>query len=97
MDEATANIDLVTEEKIQKLINLQFKDFTVITIAHRLQTIINSDRILVLGDGKNMEYGSPQELLKDNESEFTKLVNELKHSEWLNKNIIKCNDKFKLF
>ena len=74
MDEATANIDLVTEEKIQKLINEQFKDFTVITIAHRLQTIINSDKILVLGEGKNMEYGSPQELLKDNESEFTKLV-----------------------
>ena len=74
MDEATANIDLVTEEKIQKLINEQFKDFTVITIAHRLQTIINSDKILVLGEGKNIEYGSPQELLKDNESEFTKLV-----------------------
>ena len=36
MDEATANIDLVTEEKIQKLINEQFKNFTVITIAHRL-------------------------------------------------------------
>jgi ABC-type multidrug transport system fused ATPase/permease subunit len=50
----------------------------VITIAHRIQTIINSDKILVLGDGKNMEYGSPQELLKDSESEFTKLVNELK-------------------
>ena len=74
MDEATANIDLVTEEKIQKLINEQFKDFTVITIAHRLQTIINSDKILVLGEGKNIEYGSPQELLIDNESEFTKLV-----------------------
>jgi ABC-type multidrug transport system fused ATPase/permease subunit len=51
LDEATANIDLVTEEKIQKLVNEQFKDFTVITIAHRLQTIINSDKVLVLGDG----------------------------------------------
>ena len=60
------------------MINEQFKDFTVITIAHRIQTIINSDKILVLGDGKNLEYGGPQELLKDSESEFTKLVNELK-------------------
>ena len=51
LDEATANIDIVTEEKIQKLITLEFKDATVITIAHRLNTIINSDKVLVLSFG----------------------------------------------
>ena len=51
LDEATANIDIVTEEKIQKLITLEFKDATVITSAHRLNTIINSDKVLVLSFG----------------------------------------------
>ena len=46
--EATANIDLVSEEKIQNLIHMEFKEATVITIAHRLNTIMNSDRVLVL-------------------------------------------------
>ena len=48
LDEATANIDVVTECKIQELISSEFKYSTVLTIAHRLNTIINSDRILVL-------------------------------------------------
>ena len=51
LDEATANIDLVTEQKIQKVISTEFKECTVITIAHRLQTIIDNDRVMVLGDG----------------------------------------------
>ncbi len=51
LDEATANIDVVLEQRIQGLINSEFKDATVITIAHRLNTIINSDRVLVLSFG----------------------------------------------
>ena len=51
LDEATANIDIVTEQKIQELIKIEFKDATVITIAHRLNTIINSDKVLVLSYG----------------------------------------------
>lgn len=51
LDEATANIDMVTEEKIQNLITTQFQNSTMITIAHRLNTIINSDRVLVLNYG----------------------------------------------
>ena len=51
LDEATANIDIVTEQKIQNLIENEFKSSTVITIAHRLNTIIKSDKVLVLGSG----------------------------------------------
>ena len=51
LDEATANIDVVTEKKIQNLITSEFKYSTVLTIAHRLNTIINSDRVLVLDAG----------------------------------------------
>lgn len=51
LDEATANIDVVTEQKIQELIQTQFKDSTMITIAHRLNTIIQSDKVMVLSFG----------------------------------------------
>ena len=51
LDEATANIDIVTEQKIQQLIELEFAESTVITIAHRLNTIIKSDKVLVLQQG----------------------------------------------
>jgi ABC-type multidrug transport system fused ATPase/permease subunit len=80
MDEATANIDLITEQKIQELIADQFSDCTVLTIAHRLQTIVESDNILVLEDGQAVEYDTPANLLKDESSHFTKLVEEMKNS-----------------
>lgn len=51
LDEATANIDIVTEQKIQSLIEQEFASSTVITIAHRLNTIIKSDMVLVLSMG----------------------------------------------
>lgn len=51
LDEATANIDVVTEQKIQTLIHEEFRTSTVITIAHRLNTIIKSDYVLVLSKG----------------------------------------------
>ena len=78
LDEATANIDLITEQKIQSLISQEFKDCTVITIAHRLQTIIESDKVLVLGDGQVIEFEPPQLLLENYNSEFSKLVREMK-------------------
>ena len=81
LDEATSNIDIITEKKIQSMIEKNFADCTMITIAHRLQTIIKSDRILVLGDGKRIEYDKPDELLKNSDSHFTKLVNELQEEE----------------
>ena len=55
-DEATANVDVVTEQKLLKLVKEEFKGATVLTIAHRLNTIINSDMIAVLGAGKLLEF-----------------------------------------
>lgn len=67
MDEATASIDNSTDAEIQKMIRENFSDATVLTIAHRLNTILDSDRILVLDDGNIVEFDSPDNLLsKDN-------------------------------
>lgn len=77
LDEATANIDVVTEEKIQHLIANEFKESTMITIAHRLNTIIGSDRVLVLSFGEVQEYDTPQNLMMNKDSEFSKLLKDL--------------------
>jgi len=80
-DEATANIDVVSEQKIMELIKQEFKDATVLTIAHRLNTIINSDRIAVMHYGRLKEYGKPDDLLATDGSIFQGLVNELQAKE----------------
>ena len=77
-DEATANIDVMTEHKIMELIAKDFANATVITIAHRMNTIINSDKIAVMSFGKLKEYGSPKELLANPKSDFTKMLAEQK-------------------
>ena len=74
LDEATANVDLITEQKIQKFMAAEFKEQTMLVIAHRLQTIIESDKVMVLGDGKVMEFDTPDQLLENEKSHFTKLV-----------------------
>lgn len=73
MDEATASIDMKTEDLIQKSINEVLKNSTVITIAHRIKTIINYDRILVLNYGEILEYDSPENLIKNKSSLFYEL------------------------
>ena len=78
LDEATANIDMVTEQKIQALITTQFKDSTMLTIAHRINTIIQSDRVLVLSFGQIVEFDKPANLMKNADSEFSLLIQELK-------------------
>ena len=77
LDEATANIDMNTEQKIQALIESQFKESTMVTIAHRLNTIIQSDRVLVLSFGQIKEFDSPQNLMRNPESEFSQLLKDL--------------------
>ncbi|KAJ2007628.1 hypothetical protein H4R26_000648 [Coemansia thaxteri] len=64
LDEATADIDSESDLKMQQLIRREFRESTVITIAHRLETIMNSDRIVVMDRGEIVEVGQPQELLK---------------------------------
>ena len=73
MDEATANIDMKTEEKIQKALQYVLNDSTVITVAHRIKTIIDYDKILVLDNGKIIEFDTPQNLLKQEKSLFYEL------------------------
>jgi ABC-type multidrug transport system fused ATPase/permease subunit len=73
MDEATANIDMKTEEKIQKALQYVLNNSTVITVAHRIKTIIDYDRILVLDNGNVIEYDTPQNLLKNEKSLFFEL------------------------
>lgn len=65
LDEATSNVDTVTEEKIQKAMDAVIAGRTSFVIAHRLKTILNSDKIVVLKDGNVIESGSHEELLKE--------------------------------
>ena len=71
LDEATAAIDAVTEQKVLKLLRQRLKATTVITIAHRLNTVMDSDKILVVDKGRAAEFGPPAELLKDKTSIFS--------------------------
>ncbi|KAJ2370429.1 Transporter of the ATP-binding cassette (ABC), partial [Coemansia sp. RSA 2611] len=63
LDEATADVDLETDRKMQQLIRSEFSDCTVLTIAHRLDTIMSSDKIIVMEKGEIAEIGPPQELI----------------------------------
>ena len=74
MDEATASIDEKTDETIQNMIKNEFNSTTVITIAHRLNTIINYDKILVLDNGEVQEYDTPLNLVKNEASFLGKLI-----------------------
>ena len=65
---------------IQDTIRNQFQSCTVFTIAHRLQTVMDSNRILVLDDGKVMEFDSPGKLLENSDGYLFQLVNQTGHS-----------------
>lgn len=76
LDEATAAVDLATDALFQKTVNTHptFKNRTVLTIAHRLDTVINSDYILAMDAGRMMELDTPVNLLKNPDSFFYQLV-----------------------
>ncbi|CBI30983.3 unnamed protein product, partial [Vitis vinifera] len=74
LDEATAAVDVRTDALIQKTIREEFKTCTMLVIAHRLNTIIDCDRILVLDAGQVVEYDTPEELLQDEGSSFSRMV-----------------------
>uniref|UniRef100_A0A1B6H685 ABC-type glutathione-S-conjugate transporter n=1 Tax=Homalodisca liturata TaxID=320908 RepID=A0A1B6H685_9HEMI len=74
LDEATAAVDLETDEIIQRTIRSEFKDCTVLTIAHRLNTIMDYNRILVLDKGKVKEFDAPNTLVQNPQSIFHSMV-----------------------
>lgn len=75
-DEPTSNIDAATDLVVQQLLRsaAAFRASTQLTIAHRLQTVMDCDRILVMGDGKVVEIGPPSELLADPNSRLSDLA-----------------------
>ncbi|XP_050071798.1 ATP-binding cassette sub-family C member 4-like [Anopheles maculipalpis] len=74
LDEATANVDPDTDRLIQHTIREQFADCTVLTIAHRLNTIMDYDRVLVMSEGTSVEFGRPGELLARDDGTFRSIV-----------------------
>ncbi|XP_053408287.1 ATP-binding cassette sub-family C member 10-like [Mercenaria mercenaria] len=74
IDEATASVDMETDMLIQQTIHSEFVDSTVLTIAHRINTIMDSDRVLVMSEGKVAEFAAPGRLLQSHDSLFYKLV-----------------------
>ena len=63
LDEATSNVDAETDQVMQGIIRYEFQDYTVLTVAHRLDTIMDSDVVAVLDQGRLAEYGPPRDLL----------------------------------
>ena len=76
LDEATANVDPSTDALIQRTIRQKFKNCTVLTIAHRLNTIMDSDTVLVMDHGQAVEFDHPYILLKNESGHFTSMVKE---------------------
>ena len=79
LDEATANVDPHTDSLIQKTIRTKFSDCTVLTVAHRLNTIVDSDRVLVMEAGIMVEFDHPHILLQKKDGHFYSMVQETGH------------------
>ncbi|KAI0367391.1 multidrug resistance-associated ABC transporter [Pilatotrama ljubarskyi] len=73
MDEATASVDYATDELIGKTIRHEFAESTIITIAHRLRTVIDYDRVMLLDQGRIVEFDKPATLLSNPQSKFYSL------------------------
>ncbi|KAL2922184.1 ABC transporter C family member 10 [Bienertia sinuspersici] len=76
LDEATASIDNATDTILQRTIRTEFADSTVITVAHRIPTVMDCTKVLVISDGKLLEHDDPMELMKKDGSLFGQLVKE---------------------
>ena len=76
MDEATAHIDNKTDEIVQTILATQFTNSTILTIAHRLRTVIKYDKIMYIEEGRISEFEDPYLLLQNPQSKFYQLVDE---------------------
>ncbi|XP_021764950.1 ABC transporter C family member 10-like [Chenopodium quinoa] len=76
LDEATASIDNATDTILQRTIRTEFADCTVITVAHRIPTVMDCTKVLAISDGKLVEYDDPIKLMKKEDSLFAQLVKE---------------------
>ncbi|XP_064233401.1 ATP-binding cassette sub-family C member 9 isoform X5 [Aotus nancymaae] len=74
MDEATASIDMATENILQKVVMTAFADRTVVTIAHRVHTILTADLVIVMKRGNILEYDTPESLLAREDGVFASFV-----------------------
>lgn len=74
LDEATANVDPQTDALIQRAIKDKFSQCTVLTIAHRLDTVLTSDKVMVIDNGSVVEFDSPKALLENNNSVFCGMI-----------------------
>nr|XP_046235530.1 ATP-binding cassette sub-family C member 9 isoform X4 [Scatophagus argus] len=74
MDEATASIDMATENILQKVVMTAFADRTVVTIAHRVHTILTADLVIVMKRGNILEYDKPETLLEQEDGMFASFV-----------------------
>lgn len=78
LDEATAAVDVETDELIQETIRKEFANCTIVTIAHRLNTIMDYDKIIVMDKGQIVEHDSPNALISDQESLFHSMAKDAK-------------------
>jgi ATP-binding cassette subfamily C (CFTR/MRP) protein 4 len=77
LDEATANVDIKTEQAIQKAQETQFKESTMFIIAHRINTVLNCDKIMVLKFGEIVEFDKPEFLLQNPDSYFKNIYDKM--------------------
>ncbi|CAG7565483.1 unnamed protein product [Fusarium equiseti] len=73
LDEPTSSVDTQTDARMQEVIRTEFSDCTIIMIAHRIDTLLDFDKVAVLDRGSLVEFGAPEELLKDEGGAFTRL------------------------
>ncbi|KAJ7963671.1 ABC transporter C family member 3-like [Quillaja saponaria] len=76
LDEGTASVDTVTDNLIQQTLRHHFSDCSVITIAHRITSVLDSDKVLLLNQGLIEDYDSPTRLLENKSSSLAQLVAE---------------------
>ena len=87
IDEATAAVDPATDALVQATLRAEFEHATVLTIAHRISTVIAGDRIAVVDGGRLAECGTPDELLADDGSAFAKLVAQSRRQQQQQENV----------